>query len=189
MKSRLSIVIALAATLAVPAFAEAATKHLLAGGVLPNASGGFAWELRAERTNVGGIAGMCLEADHSWDAAGTSFGNVSVRCVAGSVGGRFSLHAGACNGVYPVQTTGSLGDEKIRKLLFALDPRARSLRVVFRDGTRATLRTHRAPKGLRLPVRFAWQVDAGESFARSAVAYGAKRKGRRPVVGRLAKRC
>jgi hypothetical protein len=189
MKRGLPIVVALAAALAVPATVGAAKKHVLASGVVPNASGGFAWELRAERNKVGGIAGMCLEADHSWDPAGTSFGNVSVRCVAGSVGGRFSLHAGACDGVYPVQATGSSGDSKIRKLLFAVDPRARSLRLVFRDGARATLRTHRAPRALRLPVRFAWQVDAGESFVRKAVAYGPKRGGRRAVVGRLAKRC
>jgi hypothetical protein len=189
MRRTLIAALAVAAALALPASAAAATKHVLARGVLPNAGGGFAWELRAERQKTAGIPGMCLEADHSWDPSGTSFGNVSVRCVAGSVGGRFSLHAGACDGVYAVQATGSLGDQRIRKLLFALDPRARSLKLVFKDGTRATLRTHRAPRRLRLPVRFAWQVDAGESFVRRAVAYGAKRKGRRPVVGRLAKRC
>lgn len=189
MRRTLTTALAFAAALALPSTAAAATKHVLARGVLPNVSGGFAWELRAERQKTAGIPGLCLEADHSWDPAGTSFANVSVRCVAGSVGGRFSLHAGACNGVYPVQSTGSLGDSKIRKLLFALDPRARTLRIVFRDGTRASLRTHRAPTALRLPVRFAWQVDAGESFVRTAVAYGAKRKGKRPVVGRLTKRC
>ena len=188
MRPSLPLVLALAA-LGLPAPAAAATKHLIASGVLPNATGGFAWELRAERQKTAGIPGLCLEADHSWDPTGTSFGNVSVRCVAGSVGGRFSLHAGACNGVYPVQATGSLGDERIRKLLFALDPRARSLRLVFRDGTRATLRARRAPRRLRMPVRFAWRVDAGEGFVRKAVAYGAKRGGRRPVVGRLAKGC
>jgi hypothetical protein len=109
--------------------------------------------------------------------------------VAGRIGGRFSLHADACNGVYPVQATGSLGDQRIRKLLFALDPRARRVKLVFREATRATLRTHGAPRRLRLPVRFAWQVDAGDGFVRRAVAYGGKRKGRRPIVGRLARRC
>ena len=44
------------------------------------------------------------------------------------------------------------------------------------DGSRATLRTRRAPSGLRIPVR-------------SAVAYGAKHKGKRRVAGPLAKRC
>jgi hypothetical protein len=186
---RLPLLLALAVTLAAPASAGAATKHVLARGVVPHATGGFAWELRVERQKVGGLAGMCLEADHSWDASGGSFGNISFRCVAGSVGGRFSLQAGKCNGVYPVQATASLGDQKIRKLLFAVDPRARSLRIVFRDGSRATLRTHRAPRGLRLPVRFAWQVDGGESFVRRAVAYGRKAGGKRRVVGRLAKGC
>jgi hypothetical protein len=171
-----------------PVSADAAAKHVLAKGVLPNASGGFPWELRAERKKVGGLPGMCLEADHAW-AVGADFGNLSVRCVAGSVGGRFSLHAGPCNGVYAVQATGSLGDQRIRKLLFAVDPRARSLRLVFRDGSRKRLRTRRAPRRLRRPVRFAWQVDAGDGFVKRAVAYGAKRGGGRRVVGRLSRRC
>jgi hypothetical protein len=49
-----------------------------------------------------------------------------------------------CEGVYPLQATGSLGDSGIRKL------------------------------------RFARRVDAGDGFVRSAVAYGATRKGERP---------
>lgn len=188
MTRRWPIFVAFAALLAVPVSADAAAKHVLARGVVPNESGGFPWELRAERTKLGSLPGMCLEADHAWTIGG-SFGNVSQRCVAGSVGGRFNLQAGPCNGVYALQSAGSLGDQRIRKLLFAVDPRARSLRLVFRDGSRKRLRTRRAPRRLRRPVRFAWKVDAGNGFVKRAVAYGAKRDGRRRVVGRLSRRC
>jgi hypothetical protein len=171
-------ILALCATIAQAAPAEPQT---IASGVVTHANGeGFAWQVRVERHDVKGIPGLCLETDHSFDAAGTSFGNVSSRCVASRKGKRFSLRVLACRGVFPVMSTGSLGDRTIRKLAFALDPRARTVRIRFPDGTTARHRAHRRPAALRLPVRFAWHVDVPTEFPTRVTAYSAKRK----VVGR-----
>jgi hypothetical protein len=170
----------LVAALASTAAATAAPRTIASGVVMHAAGEGFAWQVRVERKNVGGLPGLCLETDHSWDAAGTSFGNISSRCVAGRKGNRFSLHVGACRGVYPAMSTGSLGDRTIRKLAFALDPRARTVRIRFPNGTRARVRARKRPRSLRLPVRFAWHMDVPTELPTRVTAYSAKRK----VVGR-----
>jgi hypothetical protein len=180
VKALVALTTLVATLLGATAAAHGAPRTIGSGVVMHNATDGFAWQVRVERKNVGGLPGLCLETDHSWDAQGTSFGNVSTRCVAGRKGNRFSLHVGDCRGVYPAMSTASLGDRTIRKLAFALDRRARTLRIRFPGGPTARVRARRAPRALRLPVRFAWHMDVPTELPARVTAYNAKRK----VVGR-----
>lgn len=173
----LLVALLLAATSAalVPAAAQAGPKRQVGSGV----AGAFPWRVTAERRSLAGMSALCLAIDHSWNADGSSFGTIAGNCVVGRVNGRFSLRAGRCNGVFAVLGRASAGDRTLRKLAFAVDRRARSLRVVFPGGERRTLKTHRAPRALRFPVRFAWLVDTGSAFPARIVA----RNGRATVGG------
>jgi hypothetical protein len=188
-----SLVVALitVATFAPTAQAQPGPTLPVSDGVVTHPDGsGFAWRLGVARNDIRGIPGLCLMSDHSWDAAGTSFGNVVAHCFAARVGRRFSLHAAGCRGVAVGFGSGSAGDNRIRKLALALDARARLVRIAFRDGERVTVRTRPAPRALRLKVRVAWRMDTGEAAPRRVVAYGAARKRarqkqpRRRIVGR-----
>ena len=165
------------AAFAPTAQAEPGPTLPVSDGVVTHPDGsGFAWRLGVARNEIGGIPGLCLMSDHSWDAAGTSFGNIAAHCFAARVGRRFSLHAAGCRGVAVGFGSGSAGDNRIRKLALALDSRARLVRIAFTDGERMTVRTRPAPRALRLKVRVAWRMDSGEAAPRRIVAYGAKRK-------------
>jgi hypothetical protein len=163
-----------------PAAGAQAAVPVANGVVATPDGGGLAWQVRVKATTIGSVPGLCFELDHAWDAEGTSFGNVAGACAAGSRNGRFSLRAGSCRGVAIMFGTGSAGDRRIRKVGLAVPRKARTVRLTFADGQTVNVRTHRAPRGLRRPVRLAWHVDGGEASPARAVA----RNGKGRSVGR-----
>lgn len=181
-------VLAAIAVLGTTAAAPAATEptEIVAGsGVLANPDGtGFAWQVRTYRKDVPttlkgikSIPEICLELDHAWEAEGTSMGNVGGGCVGGLVGNkRFTLFNPRCHGVSALSKTASRGPNLIRMVGLVMDARARQARLTFADGQRMTLAAAPAPKGVRLPVRLAWSVDAGTAALTRVVALNAKGK-------------
>ncbi|MDO8213587.1 hypothetical protein [Conexibacter sp. CPCC 206217] len=167
-----------------PALAAAGPELTVASGNTAPDGSGFPWQVRARRDAIGGIPSLCLVADHSWDPGGQSFGNASTACMAGRSADGFTLHAVTCRGIFVALARASAGDRTIRKVAFAVDRGARSIQLAFAGGERMTLRTHAAPKALRLPVRLAWLVDGGEAYPTRATSYGRKGSKRRAVLGK-----